>query len=269
MRIKYSTLIALVIILTTIQACNTGNITQPPKVEQEATLEGEQTESTATSIPSQEAGGVDGPAGPETIDLTSPALYITSSASAYTFNSTTKFSGVDTTKAAKEVSLSMTEETQTLPQSTHRFLVVVTGGEGSAETVLIDDEGYSVFQGTCYPFPASSAEGQSASEGMPKLQEELIGQARLAVSGVEVNGFIADKYELTSENMVENDELISAFVYVARAGGFITLFEAQGRTKTDYQGLDSNLFTDVSTAHNYIPVEDGSLDITIPSGCGN
>ena len=74
-----------------------------------------------------------------------------------------------------------------------------------------------------------------------------------------------------------DDELISAFVYVARSGGFITLFELQGRAKIDFQGLglipyqlaDPNQLADFTRADNYIPVEDGSLNIAIPAGCGN
>ena len=269
MKNRYLILIAMVIILTTIQACSAGSGAQPTKVEQESTLAGEQTNPTVTSIPSQEAGEVSGSAGPETIDLANPALYIPSSAPAYTFDVVMNFSGVAADGAAKEVTLSMTELTQTLPQKAQRFLVVVTGGEGSAETVIIGDQGYSVFLGTCSLFSASSSEGQNASEGMPNLQEMITGQAQRLDTGIEVNGFITDKYELTSKNMNEQDELVSAFVYVARDGGFITLFEAQVRTKTDYQGFDSNQFTDLSIAHNYIPVEDGSLEIAIPAVCTN
>lgn len=266
MKKQISIYIALTIILATNLACNIGSTAPSTEVEQEPTAGG-QINPVATTVPSQEADGVDGPAGSETIDLTSPALYITSNASAYTFDAKMNFIGVDATGAAKEVSLSMTEETQTLPQNTQHFLVVVTGGEGSAETVMIGDQGYSVFQETCFPFPASSTEGQNLSEGMPNLQKEITGQAQRVESGIDVNGFVTDKYELTSENMVADDELIGAFVYVTRDSGFITRFEVQGRSKTDYQGLDPNQFTNVTTVYNYIPVEDGSLDIAIPALC--
>ena len=104
---------------------------------------------------------------------------------------------------------------------------------------------------------------------MPKLQNEITGQARRVSTGVEVNGFVVDKYELTNENVVADDELISAFVYVVRDGGFITLFELQGRTKTDYQGFDPNQLTDISATYNYVPVQDGSLEIAVPTVCVN
>lgn len=269
MKNKYLFYIALAIILVTIQACSVGTATPTTIVTQNPTQAIEKTSLAITPIATQAATMVEGPIGPETIDLTNPALYLISNVSAYTFDAKMQFSGKDAIGAAKEVTLSLTEGTQTLPQKMQHFVVVVTGGEGSAETVIIGDLGYSVFQGACYPFSASSKEGQEASEGMPKLQNEITGQARRVSTGIEVNGFVVDKYELTSENMVAQDELISAFVYVVRDGGFITLFELQGRTKTDYQGFDPNQLTDISATYNYVPVQDGSLEITVPAVCVN
>ena len=274
MKKQNSVYIALAIILLANLACNVGRTapaTESGQVPTQVPTAGnEQTNSVATAVPTQEASGTDPSAGPETIDLTNPALYITSNAPAYTFDVNTKFTGVDTTGAAKEVSLLMTEETQTLPQKSQHFLVVVTGGEGSAESVVIGDQVYSVFHGTCFPLPASSMDGQNLSKGMPNLQDEITGQAQRVESGIDVNGFVTDKYELTDKNMknmVAGDELISAFVYVTRDSGFITRFELQGRSKTDYQGLDPNQYTNFANVYNYIPVEDGSLDIVVPAVC--
>lgn len=259
MKKQNSIYFALAMILAVSLACGVGG-TRP------AAEEG-QTSPAATTAP-VEAAAIDGPPGPETIDLTNPALYITSSAPAYKFDTNTTFTGVDATGSAKEVSLLMTEETQSLPQKSQHFIVEVIGGEGSAETVILGDQGYSVFLASCYPFSALSSEGQGASEGMPKLEELITGQAQRVESGIEVNGFVTDKYELTSENMIsDGDELISAFVYVTRDGGFITRFEAQGRSKTDYQGFDLNQFTDDASVFNYLPVEDGSFEIAIPAEC--
>ena len=269
MKNKFTISIALVIVLITIQACSAGSGAQPTKTIQEATLAEAQSTPSVASIPTQQTSGVDNNAGPETIDLTSPTLYITTIAPAYTLDVLMNFSGMASNGTTKEVTLAETELTQTLPQKEHHFLVVVTGGEGSAESVFIGDQGYSVFLGTCFLFSASSSEGQNAAAGMPKLQELITGQAQRVDTGVEVNGFVTDKYELTSENMNDKDELSSAFVYVARDGGFITLYEAQTRTKTDYQGFDPNQLTDVSITFNFIPVEDGSLVITIPTVCAN
>lgn len=267
MKKQNSVYTAMAIILLASIACNVGSTARATESGQVPTAGNEQTNPIATAVSTQEASGNDPSAGPETIDLTNPALYIISNAPAYKFDVNTKFTGVDTTGAAKEVSLLMAEETQTLPQKSQHFLVVATGGEGSAETVVIGDQVYTVFQEACYPSTLSSTDGQSLSEGMPKLQKEITGQAQRVESGIDVNGFVTDKYELTSENMVADDELKSAFVYVTRDNGFITRFELQGRIKTDYQGFDPNQFTDITTAYNYIPLEDGSLDIAIPAVC--
>lgn len=283
MKKQNSIFIALVIILTASQACSVGGIAPSTEVEQEPTLASEQgptavseqTSSVATIIPSQEAGGVDGPAGPETIDLTNPAFYIVPSAPAFTFEMTIKYIGVDTTGTANEASLYGSTEIQTQPQITQRFLSLSKGGvsgAGSAETVIIGDQLYTVLTGIpgCNTFLASSMQGPSMLESMFQLQKWITGQAPLVESGIEVNGYVTDKYELSSENFVDvPGELVSAFVYVARNGGFITLFESQGREKIDSYGFDPNQFTDFTIAYNYILVEDGSLDISIPAGCDN
>jgi hypothetical protein len=271
---KTPILISLVILLLASPACSAGGATpatqaaQEPATQavQEPTTVIEPTTPAATTVPTQEAVAVDGTPGPETIDLTDSALYITSSSPAYSFTTQAEFSGVDTTGAAKEVSLLMLVERQTQPQPTQHGVVKVTGGEGSAESVVIGDQVYIVFQGICN---STDLNGQKISDGMPDLRQEVKGQAQRVESGINVNGYVTDKYELTSENMVAEDELISAFVYVARDGGFITLFEVQGRTKTNYQGLDPNQLTDITTTYNYIPVEDGSFEVAIPAECNN
>jgi hypothetical protein len=242
---KTSILISLVILLLASPACSVGG-------------------AAAATVPVQKAGGIDGPPGPETIDLTSPELYIISSAPAYKFDTTTKFTGVDKTGAAKEVSLHILFETQTLPQRTQHGVVEVKGGEGSAESIVIGDQVYVVFLGKCN---STILKGQNLLDDMPDLQQEIKGQAKRVESGIDVNGYVTDKYKLTGENIVADDELISSFVYVARKGGFITLFELEGRTKTGYQGLDPKQFTNISLEYNNIPVEDGSLDIAVPAEC--
>ena len=273
MKKQNSVYIALATILLASLACNFGSkvpsteIEQEPTVVSQPTIVRQPTKPAATTVPTQEDVNNDGSSGPETIDLENPTLYITSSSPAYIFTMKMNFSGVDKTGTSKEVSSSMTDETQTLPKKSQHLLIVITGGKGSAETVVIGEKGYSLFQDTCFPFPASSTDAQNPSEGMPKLQNEITGQAKRVESRIDVNGFITDKYELTSENMVSDDELSGAFVYVTHDSGFITRFELQGRSKTDFQGLDPNQLTNIKSVWNYIPVEDGSLEIAIPAVC--
>jgi hypothetical protein len=146
------------------------------------------------------------------------------------------------------------------------------------ETVIIGDQMYivaiaSVGAGTpelrCNTSLASDMQGPGLLESQPKIQEFLTGQATRVESGVDVNGYVTDKYELSSENMVGGEGFVSAFVYVARDGDFITSIEIQSRTKQKRYGFDPNQFTDITTTFNYILVEDGSLEIAVPAACGN
>jgi hypothetical protein len=103
---------------------------------------------------------------------------------------------------------------------------------------------------------------------MPRLQTMLTGQARGVESGVEVNGYVTDKYELSADNFTEGgDEMVSAFVYVARDGGFITRFEEQLQAKMASFGFDPNQVTEGTMTADYFLVEDGSLDIAVPAEC--
>jgi hypothetical protein len=270
MKKQNSIYIALAIILLASLACNIGGTAPATEGGQEPTAAAEQTNPVATTVPSQQAAGIDGPPGPETIDLTNPALYITSSEPAFTFEMTSKYIGMDTTGAAKEDSMAVASaEIQTQPEITQRFLSF----SGAFETVIIGDQMYIVVQGVpgCRTSLASEIQGPGMLESMFKLQEEITGQAPRVESGIEVNGFMTDKYELSSENFVEvPGELVSAFVYVARDGGFITLYETQGREeKATAPGFDPNQFADITITYNFIPVEDGSLNIAIPAGCDN
>lgn len=288
MKKQTSIIIALAIILTASQSCSVGGKAPSTEVEQKPTLASEQeptivsepTSPATTTVPS---GSNDGPPGPETIDLTNPALYIIPGAPAFIFDMTIKWTGVDTTGGAKEISYIGSVEVQTQPQITQRFLSSSEGdvdSAGSSETVIIGDQAYAVvaFSGLpesetgCRTFLASSMQGPSMLESMFKLQEQITGQASRVESGIEVNGFVTDKYELSSANKVqadEADEPISEFVYVARNGGFITRLESQVRGKIDDYGFDPNQFTDITTTFNFILVEDGSLNIAIPAGCDN
>ena len=264
MKKQNSAYFALVTILIASQACSVGGTAPSPEVGQEPVTTDEQASPLATTVPSQ-AVAIDGPPGPETIDLTSPALYIHLNAPEYRFESTINYSGVDTTGVAKEVMSFMAFEFQTQPQPAQRL--VLDNGFGESETTAIDDQVFIVVLAECSAFP--DAGSQDLSAFMPDLQEEITGQALRVETGIDLNGFVTDKYELSSENLITDDELISAFVYVARSGGFISLFELQGRTKTDSQGLDPNQLADFTRVDTYIPAEDGSLDIATPAGCEN
>jgi len=286
MKKQISVYIALAIILATSLACNIGSTAPSTEVEQAPTA-GEQTNPVATTVPSQEAVANDPSAGPETIDLTNPALYIVPDAPVFKLESTTKYTGLDTAGVTKEVAEIVLSEVQTQPQIAQRFLFSLEGYMApagttgsvniiSSDTVIIGDQMtsaqmVSVNGGTaklfCNTAPTSSMQGPSMLESIFKLQVLITGQAPHVESGIEVNGYVTDKYELSNENFVGDTNPTSAFVYVARDGGFITLFEMKGQQNEKRYGFDPNQLTDVSLAYNYTVVEDGSLDIAVPAEC--
>ncbi|MGB3399021.1 MAG: hypothetical protein WBA34_02475 [Candidatus Deferrimicrobiaceae bacterium] len=266
----------------------------PSEIENELTAESQQGQTTgsgpsnpvATAIPSQDAGNADSAAGPETIDLTNAALYIIPDSPAFRFESTIKYAGVDMTGAAKEVSEIGSTEVQNLPQVTQRFVwalegyVDPPGSSGSvniltSDTVIIGDQMTSAQMVSvngaepklfCNSGLASETQGPSLFDSIPRIQEWLTGQATRVESGIEVNGFVSDKYELSGDTL-QGYGLVSAYVYVARDGGFITRYEMHFQGNEGRFGFDSSQLTDTSLTYNYYLVEDGSLEIAIPAEC--
>jgi hypothetical protein len=285
MKKQNSIYIALAIILLASLACNIGGTAPATEGGQEPAAGAGEANPVSTTGPAQEAGGNDPSAGPETIDLTTPALYINPGAPAFIYKRAVIFTGVDTTGAAKEYSDTGLVEVQSQPQITQHFLVGDLDSPEWSDTVIIGDQMTSAQmfsvngappQLFCNTSLTSEINGPSmlvyTLETIAKFKEGLTGQATRVESGIEVNGFVTDKYELSGENFVNGSgegsgERSGAFVYVARDGGFITLYEEQARDKIDFFGFDPNQFADVSIAYNFIPVEDGSLNIVIPAAC--
>ena len=271
--------IVLAIILFASLACSIGG-TAPA-------TEGGQTDSVATNAASQEAGGNDPSAGPETIDLTNPALYIVPDAPAFKFEATTKYTGADAGGVAKEVSEIGLTEVQTQPQIAQHYLFSLegyldpAGTTGSinilsSDTVIIGDQMtsaqmVSVNGGTpelfCNTTSTSNIQGPGMLESVFKLQNMIKGQAPRVENGIEINGYVTDKYELSGENFVGDSKGVSAFVYVARDGGFITRFEMKAQQNEDRYGFDPDQLIDFSLEYNYTLVEDGSLVISVPAEC--
>ncbi len=286
---RTSIYVALAFVLVTITACSAAGAEPPREVEssQEPAPGNEQSNPVATTAPSQDVGNADSSAGPETIDLTNPALYIVPGSPAYRFESTIKYAGVDLTGAAKEVSEIGLAEVQTQPQPTQRFLSALEGyvddpgSSGSinilsSDTVIIGDQMTSAQKVSvngaapelfCNTGLASEMQGPSLLESTPRIQEWLTGQAPRVESGIQVNGFVSDKYELSGDTLQGGDGLVSAYVYVAREGGYITRFELHSQGNEGRFGLDSSQLTDISHIYNYVLVEDGSLEIAFPAEC--
>lgn len=238
---RNSIYIALAFVLITGSACSVGGTALPaataneltPGSQQEPTTGSGPSDSVAATIPSQGTGNADGSAGPETIDLASPALYLVPNAPAYRFESTIKYAGGDTTGGAKEVAEIGLAEVQTQPQVTQRFLSTLegyvddAGSSGSvnilsSDTVIIGDQMTSAQMVSvngaapelfCNAGLASDMQGPSLLESVPSIQEWMTGQAPRVESGIEVNGLVSDKYELSNANLAGGDGLVRAFIY--------------------------------------------------------
>ena len=292
---RSSLYVVLALVILTASACAAGGAAQPAGAGDEQALEGSPAAATesatantdAAAAPSQDAANADGPAGPESIDLTNAALFIIPDSPAYRFESTIQYEGVDTTGAAKEVSEIGSAEVQTRPQVTQRFTFALEGyvdspgSSGtfnilSSDTVIIGDRMTSAQMVSvngaapelfCNTGLASDVQGPSLQESTHKIQEWLTGQAPRVESGIQVNGFVSDKYELSGDNLQGGDGLVSASVDVAREGGYITRFELHSQGNEGRYGFDSGRLTDISIIYNYVLVEDGSLEIAIPAEC--
>ena len=292
---RSSLYVALAWVLLTASACGAGGAAQPAGAGDEQALAGSRAAATESApsnpdpatAPAQDAAHADGSAGPESIDLTSPALYLLPNAPAYHFDSTVRYTGTDKSGAAKEVTENGLADVQTKPQVTQRFwsslegYVDDAGSSGSvnilsSDTVIIGDQMTSAQMVSvngaapelfCNTGLASEMQGPSLSESTPRIQEFLSGQAPRVEAGVEVNGLVTDKYELSSANLAGAEGLVSAFVYVARDGGSITRFELQSQANEQRFGFDPSRLTDISRIYNYVLVEDGSLPIAIPHEC--
>ena len=226
------------------------------------------------SAPATEAPAVaqDAEAGPETIDLSNPALYANDAYSTYKMNMALNYDGVDTSGSPKSFDLVFNIEHQAQPKA-QRISMVGEDAMESIEFVVLGDQAVSVFPGMgCSVFPASSMQDQSPEGSIPDVNGLLTGQAKRVETGVNIEGVVTDRYEFTSENMAdpgssETPKVSNGSVYVAQDGGYIVRIEMNGTVNTAENGFDLNTETQVSLNYTFIPVEDGSLNIVPPAEC--
>ena len=233
MKKRSSIFLALAIILMTSMACSVGGAAVSTEVVKEPTPGSEQTSPAATTVPSQEAGGNDPSAGPETIDLTNSALYIHPNAPAYTFATTTKYTGVDKAGVAKEVSEigSAGSKLSLKPHNAFYFrwegYVDSPGTTGSvnilsSDTVILGDQMTSAQMVSvngetpklvCNTGLASEVQGPSLLESMPKdFKNGSPGRRR------------AWKVELNSMDLLPTNMNYPAKIWVAGMGWSAHLF---------------------------------------------
>ena len=212
--------------------------------------------------------------GLETIDLSDPALYPTSVYPTYMVDMALKYEGIDMTGAPKTFDLNIQIENQSEPKA-QRFSMGGADPSESMQFVVIGDQAMSVFPGVgCTVFPASSMQGPDPTESAPDIDEMMTGQAQLVESGVEIDGILTDRYELTSENMADAGDsevpnIQDGSVYVARDGGYIVRVEMTGTVNTAENGFDPNTEAQVTLTYTFIPVENGALVVSPPTECAD
>ena len=214
----------------------------------------------------------DSGAGPETIDLSDPALYANDAYVTYKMNMEIKYDGMDTAGNSNSFTLVASIENQEQPKA-QRISMAGEDPTESIEFVVIGDQVMNVFPGMgCTVLPASSMEGQNPEESVPDIDGLLTGQAKRIETGVSIEGIVTDRYELTSENMTDPDnsetpKITDGSVYIAQDGGYIVRIEMNGTVNTAENDFDPNTETQVSLNYTFIPVEDGTLLITPPAEC--
>ena len=207
--------------------------------------------------------------GPETIDLSSPALYSTDGYVAYQIEMILQYKGVDA--SGNEV-ISLNESIvaeRTAPEEAVRS--VLSGGDpaGALEYVKLGDLIFSVYGGQCSVLSADTQQQEfDPSEQMFNMQEIFIGQASRAETGVDIDGIVTDRYELTQENLPAGDgvpTLGTGNIYVASETGNTIKIEVVGTTRTAQFGMDPNQDTDVNMSYIFNPSE--NVVILPPESC--
>ena len=268
---KKQVIFTVIFLLTTTLACSLvsslgGDAGDSSDAQEPSSAPGAESDSSSEH---QESG-----IGPEMLDLSAKSLYLSGKYPAYKMSMNMQYEGVDTAGSPKVFNLDFYVENQEDPKAQR---IVIGEGEQAEgiEMVVLGDQVMSVFPGFgCSVFPASSMEGENPEENIPDLSELLTGQAKLAETGVDVDGVMTDRYELTSENMTDSGvagvpKVSEGYLFVARDGGHIVRLEMSGIANTEENGFDPNTETQVFLQYTFIPVENGSLVISPPADCAD
>jgi hypothetical protein len=215
--------------------------------------------------------------GPESLDLSLTALY--AFAPNYTSQVGVVFEGAAEDGSPLSQTIEISQKFQTQPTESSSAVISTTLselGEGYVmETATIEGQTYTYAADMgCFVFPMDSSD--ESFDDLFTVDGLFTNQASRAETGVEINGFITDRYEITEANINPDHEdfdtefsLTEGDLYVARDGGFITRMILEGFTYvTDFEGFDPTAETPATFTFNYIPVE-GELDISPPAGCAD
>lgn len=234
--------------------------------------------SSSTSGNGDGSSGLYSQPGPETIDLTAQALY------AHSPNYTSQLLMVNEGKmvdgSAITQNIEINSDIQTQPtEGQHVTIKSQLSTQSQAtllETTILAGQSYTYSSDAgCFIFPFDPSQGDPF-EDFFQVEDNFINEASRVETGVEINGFMTDRYEITEANIDPADEnfdsdftLLEGSLYVAREGGFVTRRYFKGITAAAFSDqFDPNAETQVTFTFNYIPIE-GALGITPPDGCAD
>jgi hypothetical protein len=216
--------------------------------------------------------GCGGQPGPETIDLSNPAIYTRSAYPDFKLNMEIKSIGVDPAGTMKTFVLFYDIANQSEPLAQH-IMMAGQGASGTVEIVILDDQVLTVNPGSgCSVFPVSAMEGQRPEDTIPKISTLLAGEVKRLKTGVRVEGIVTDQYEITSANMTNpgssaTPRITEGSVYIARDGGYVARVELDGLVNSGQNGFDPNVESQMTLSYTFIPVASGSLEISAPAEC--
>jgi hypothetical protein len=215
--------------------------------------------------------------GPKTIDLTNPALYPSAP------NFTTQIilidegSMMDGSAIIRNMEINSIVQTQPTDKRSATISTKLSNQEQAAvlETSVIEGQTYTYSPDVgCFVF--SSDPAQETFDDLFQIDETLINESSRVETGVQINGFVTDRYEITEANINPEDEdfetdftFLNGSAYVARKGGFLTRLYMEGITYvTQSENFDPSAESQATYTFNYIPTE-GELDISPPAGCAD
>ncbi len=215
-----------------------------------------------------------GSAGPDALAFTDSVFNFASEGN-YTQNITITYQGVDTSGNPLTYDMEMKTEIQNQPtfaMRTEIFGAPVGGATEAFTMIVVGDTAYSSSEEMgCFSYPYDPTTDEYSADVLFE-DARPTGEIKLVEKGVEVNGLVTDKYEVTKENFedpAEDDTFTyeEGFVYITRAGQYVTRMEMKGKGPAQMEGFDDTQDADINFVFDFFPVE-GELGITAPEGCG-
>ena len=228
--------------------------------------------------------------GPETLDLSEPALF-QNSFTEYTDQMSADITGLDSSGESLTMHTAWSTRFQSQPSVAWYTTTSdnLFGEEVVVESAAVDGQLYSLQPGSdC----TQSAAGDPPQGAFSLLPSALTGTAQRVETGVEINGMLTDRYAIQADNLVPNAEINlrqitsdgestitstvtirlsgSGSLFRLREGGFavrLEILDAKTATEEDFffkvgSEMKANRQFDL------IPTAPGASPIAPPAGCG-